>query len=346
MADIQMMDAQARNSSPHPVLPPNGNGEPLHSAVPSRRSDHQFSIVAQSHESQNYAAGGADMRTAEFHGEPNYAHASTSTPDSAPEPQSGADCYTAILTQTANLVQALARTALPLGIDVVFEAERDFCALQHRLFTCTGHGLPPQQQQLGSDPNFVSLQSTNCRDRPCLASDRPVLLNLALQAEHVIGMLEDLFRLASQAAHALDKTDLGFSWPGSGGQDSGLVGPLARRLQRSCRTLWATPCVSPLVEASRDLRLGDFLVENPAKSKAMRRILTLRVDQMLQALQGMKRSRWRGERDDRRALDVPLHWGGSASLMSDLADTLLDDLIRRVETLQGAMVLIRNDTLI
>lgn len=87
-------------------------------------------------------------------------------------------------------------------------------------------------------------------------------------------------------------------------------------------------------------------MENPAKSKAMRRILTLRVNRMLQALQGLKRSGWKGERDDRQALDAPLHWGGSASLMSDLAGTLVDDLIRRVETLQGALILIRNDTLI
>lgn len=341
-----MIDAQVRDSSQHLVLQPTSNEDPLRSAVRSRISDHQFSTATESHENQSHATNGADMRTAVLHRETDCAHTPISTPSRAPDPHSRADCYTLILTQTANLVQALARTALPVGVDLVFEAERDFCTLLHRLFTCTGHSLPPQQQQLSSNPNFNSLQSSNSHDRPCLASDRPVLLNLALQAEHVIGMFEDLFLLASKAAHTLDKTEMGLSWLGSGGQDGVPIGPSARRLQRSCRTFLATPCVSPLVEASRDLRLGDFLVENPAKSKAMRRILALRVDRMLQALQRMKRDGRRGERDDGKVLDAPLYWGGSASLMSDLANTLVDDLIKRVETLQGAIVLIRNNSLI
>ena len=337
------MDAQMRDSSQFTVLQPISNEEPLRSVMCSRTSDHRFRTVVESLESQNHATNGADNGSAILQEETNDPNTSTSASRGALESHSRTDCYSDILTQTANLVQTLAQTAMPIGIDLVFEAERDFCALQNRLFACTGHSLSPQNEQLGSN---VALQNTNSHDRPCLASDRPVLLSLALQAEHVIGLFEDLFLLASQAAHTLDKAEMGLFWSGSGPQDGVPIGSSARRLQRSSRSFWATPCVSPLVEASRDLRLGDFLMENPAKSKAMRRILTYRVDRMRQALQCIKRNSWKGEQDDGKMLDAPLYWGKSTSLMNDLAKTLVDDLIRRVETLQGAMVLIRNNALI
>lgn len=132
------------------------------------------------------------------------------------------------------------------------------------------------------DPNLVSLQSTNYHDQPCLASKQPVLLSLALLADNIICTLEDVFRLAAPAAHTIDKTSL------ASATEMGLSWLSARRLQQSCRSLWGNPCVPALVEASREVPLGDFLVKNPAKSKTMRRNLSLRVDKMLQALQQMR----------------------------------------------------------
>lgn len=73
------------------------------------------------------------------------------------------------------------------------------------------------------------------------------------------------------------------------------------------------------MEASREVALGDFLVKNPVKSKTMRRILSLRVDKMLQALHHM---RGQGEKQDvREVSDVPLAWVGSKSLISGAANT-------------------------
>lgn len=92
--------------------------------------------------------------------------------------------------------------------------------------------------------------------------------------------------------------------------------------------------------------MGEFVVENPAKSRAMRRILTRRVDRMLKALREMKRVSCRGEKEDGRGVEAPLDWGGSAVLMGEVADRLVEDLIRGVESLQGVMVLIRNDSMI
>lgn len=323
MADINMLDVQVTNSSQHAILQPNNNENPQQSGVYSWIPNHHIPHIARSHEDGSRA----------------------------PDPHSGSNCYTAILTQTANLVQTLGRTTLTPGIDLVFEAERDFRALRHRLFTCSGHGLPRpqlQQEQGNNDPSSIFLQSTSINHRPCLSSDWPVLLSLTVLAEHMVGLLEEMFRLAAQSAHTLDKTNMEMSWSGTAGGDQDQLppGPSARRMQRSCRSLWANPCVPPLVEASRDLRLGDFVVENPAKSKAMRRILTLRIERMLHALQGMRRSKWIGEQNARQVKDEPLQWGGSTELMSDAADALVDDLVRRAESLQGAMVLIRNDSMI
>ncbi|KAK6075842.1 hypothetical protein SCUP515_05663 [Seiridium cupressi] len=349
MADIHMMEAQVTGSLQHPVPQSDSNEEPLRSAVHTWISDNQLSIGGQPHPVQSHSMGGPNMSAAVFNGEANSTHAPIPTPSHPPGRHPVVDCYTSILAQTAKLMQAQAQTGLPPGIDLVFEAERDFSIMRQRLLTCTGHSVPSQQHGNG-DPNLIALESTNSRHRPCLTLDRPVLLSLALLAEHVIGMLEDMFRLAAQAAHTIDKTNLGLSWsgsgPGTGAQEGVPVGPLARRLQRSCRSLWAKPCVSPLVEASRDLRLGDFMIDNPAKSNAMRRILSLRVDRMLQALLDMRRCSWGGQRDGSQMPETPLDWGGSASLMSEIAGTLVDDLIRRVESLQGAMVLIRNDSMI
>lgn len=47
-----------------------------------------------------------------------------SGPSCALEPHWGGDCYMTILMRTAKLVQQLAQTALPPGIDLVFEVER------------------------------------------------------------------------------------------------------------------------------------------------------------------------------------------------------------------------------
>lgn len=362
-----MSDAQFTGAgfSQHVILDPSGSNErPLHSAVHPWILDRQSPIAAQSHGDQSHsiASRGTNMNSeaSVFNERVNWSYASsisasapnriTETPGHSLE----ANCYTAILTQTAKVVQALApvQEALPLGIDLVFEAERDFYSLQQHLFTCTGHDLTPlsSQQQQPEHSNDIN----NRRGQSCLASEWPILLSLALLAEHVVGMLENIFHMASQAALSLDKSmvgiemdigmGMGVSWSGA---DAGAASyPSARRLQRSYRSLWHNPCVSPLVEASRDLLLGDFLVENPAKSKAMRRILTRRVGRMLQVLQVMRNNTKERGGGASQGIEVPLDWGGSRSLMSDLANTLVKDLIRRVESLQGAIILIRNDKII
>ncbi|KAJ2993540.1 hypothetical protein NUW58_g1812 [Xylaria curta] len=249
------------------------------------------------------------------------------------------DCHAAILTQTAKLEQTLTRTASPATIDVVLEAERDFNGLRHRLFACTGHRIshPPEDaspQAWNAPPTAIP----NCT-RPCLATDRPVLLGLSLLAERVVGLLEDIFRFAAKSAQSMDQAS-DFVWS----TISGNSGPSARRLQRSLRNVGSKPCVSPEMDSYRALRLGEFLVEGRAKSNAMGRVLKLRVKRMLNALEVLdsaKQKRQKGEWNmGGKPSGGPLDWGGSTVVLDTVTGTLLDDLMRRMESLQGAMVLL------
>jgi len=261
----------------------------------------------------------------------------------------GIDCYTAALARTARLEQDLAQTTSPPPIDLILEAERDFSALRQRLLTCTGHKLiTPNNVSLtpAIAPDVVEsspvLNNAIGRSNPCLASDRPVLLGLSLLAERVVGMLEDLFRLAAASSQTIDKANDTF-WTGMAGVSD--IG--ARRLQRSLRNHLTKPCVSLEMEARRDLRVGDFVVQGQAKSAAMGRILKLRTRRMLDALEslesdssGMKDPGSERMRQQQWPSGGPLDWGGSNTVFGHMTDALLVDLRRRIESVQGAMVLL------
>ncbi|KAI1350545.1 hypothetical protein F5Y01DRAFT_145958 [Xylaria sp. FL0043] len=249
------------------------------------------------------------------------------------------DCHAAILTQTAKLEQTLTHTASPATIDVVLGAERDFNSLRYRLFSCTGHRTPLPPEDAG--PQAWNAPPTAIRDctHPCLATDRPVLLGLSLLAERVVGLLEDIFRVAAKSAQSIDQAS-DFVWSTLPGHS----GPSARRLQRSLRNIANKPCVSPEMDSYRALRLGEFIIEGQAKSDAMKRVLKLRVKRMLNALEVLdsaKQKRQKGEWNiGGKPSGSPLDWGDSTMVLDTVTGTLLDDLMRRMESLQGAMVLL------
>ncbi|KAI3337521.1 hypothetical protein HD806DRAFT_476914 [Xylariaceae sp. AK1471] len=242
-------------------------------------------------------------------------------------------CYTTILRQNAKLEEELEGMSTALPIDLVFEAEGDFSSLQHRIFECSGHQQTrPLTAISATQPN----QTT--RASPCLMSDQPIVLGLALLAERVVGMLEGLVRLAAQSAQSTDRAN-DVLWSTGATQEPDLS---ARRLQRSFRTNWVKGCVSLETEADRNLCLGTFGVQGQAKSAAMKRILKLRVRRMLGALEILQsRGRTRLEGNDKRDQfsASPLDWGGSGAVLGNLTDALLSDLRRRMESVQGALVL-------
>ncbi|KAI0377298.1 hypothetical protein F5Y04DRAFT_264777 [Hypomontagnella monticulosa] len=219
------------------------------------------------------------------------------------------DCYTSILTRTVSLEQSLLTAPRAPPIDLMFEAERDVWLLKQRLFSCTGHTY---------------------NGRECLASDRPVLLSLAMLAERVVTMLEETFRFA--AARATATTALLQDPCGNP-----LPGPMARRLERSFRGLLEMPCVFPIQSGDLAIRVDDFVVDKTVKSRAVKSILQLRIRKLRSTLEEMRNVPQRSDRKD--SLSGPLDWGGSEGVLDDAARLLVDDLIRRMEALQGGMAL-------
>ncbi|KAI0426923.1 hypothetical protein F5Y09DRAFT_333787 [Xylaria sp. FL1042] len=236
---------------------------------------------------------------------------------------SGTDCYTAVLARTTKLEQALSQAPSPLTIDLVLEAERDFSNLRHRLFACTGHRrlLPVET----TSPLSMAAPPTISSTDPCLATNRPVLLGLAILAERVTGLFEEMFRLAAQVSQSIDQAN-DFVWS----ETLGTTDLSSRRAHRSLRNVMNKPCASLGMVSYRELRLDDFVVEGQAKTDTMGRILKLRVKRMLRALE-RKRGQLSGG---------PLDWGSSTTVLDTIAGTLLDDLMRRMESLQGAMTLL------
>ncbi|KAI0516773.1 hypothetical protein F5B22DRAFT_646512 [Xylaria bambusicola] len=232
------------------------------------------------------------------------------------------NCYTAILQRSAKLEKKLseAPSSLP-PIDLVLEAESDFSALQHSISKCAGHHPPSTNQPIDS----------------CLATDQPIVIGLALLAERVIGMLEGVVRLAARSAQIMDRANDAL-W--SAQEEPGIS---ARRLQRSVRNTWAKGCVTLEMEVDRNLCLGTYVVQGQAKSAAMRRILRVRVQRMLHALgslHAMAQTKRAGANTrDHRPSASPLDWGGSSLVLGDMGDLLLGDLKRRMESVQGAMLL-------
>ncbi|KAI8627400.1 hypothetical protein F5Y19DRAFT_177815 [Xylariaceae sp. FL1651] len=250
---------------------------------------------------------------------------------------SDTDCYTAVLARTTKLEQALSQAPSPPTIDLVLEAEQDFSNLRHRLFACTGHHrlLPVET----TSPLSMAAPPTISSTDPCLATNRPVLLGLAILAERVTGLLEEMFRLAAQVSQSMDQAN-DFVWS----ETLGTTDPSSRRAHRSLRNVMDKPCVSVGMVSYRELRLDDFVVEGQAKTDTMGRILKLRVKRMLRALEVLdsaKQTRQRGEQRKRgQPSGGPLDWGSSTTVCDTMAGTLLDDLMRRMESLQGAMILL------
>ncbi|KAI1187054.1 hypothetical protein F5B17DRAFT_339038 [Nemania serpens] len=247
------------------------------------------------------------------------------------------DCYAEILGRTTKLEKALAQTTLPPTIDFALEAERDFNRLRHQLFACAGHQVPLPLEDPSSP--IESASHATITPKPCLATDRPVFLSLTVLAERVVTLLEEMFRQAAMSAQSMDQA-ADFIWS----QTPGTSVASARRVQRSLRNGINRPCVSVGMDSYRALCLGDFVVEAQAKADALGHILKLRVRRMLRGLKALDSARqtklWGEQQRRGQTSGGPLDWGGSSAVLRSIAGTLLDDLIRRTESLEGAMVFV------
>lgn len=159
--------------------------------------------------------------------------------------------------------------------------------------------------------------------------------------DRVVGMLESLVRLAAQSAITADRAgDVFWSATGTTSQTAPTLS--ARRMQRSFRTSWSKSCTSLDLEADRNLRLGNFMLPDMARSAALRRVLKLRSQRFQGALEALKEasSRPRLNSNDgmsRGPSSDLVSWDGSSAVMGSAAITLLDDLLRRMRLVQGVM---------
>ena len=217
--------------------------------------------------------------------------------------------YIAVLTALASLEQSVAAGLPTPSVELVLRAERDFRLLKHRIFTCREHA------SYGEGPSFLP------------ANPRAVL-TLSLLAERVVSMLEGKFNATVSAisARAMD--------PNFSAHDHE-----ARRLERCFRGFLDQPCVFPVPGGKAEIRFGVHELGMPATARAIKAILQVRFRKMLAALLDMQGEL---ERQGRTQVDVGrgiLDWGDSDALLRGTASDLVQNLIRRLKGLQGALVL-------
>jgi hypothetical protein len=235
--------------------------------------------------------------------------------------------YIAVLTALARLEQSVAAGPPTPSVELVLRTERDFRVLKHRIFTCRDYATYDEE------PTFLSVKP-------------PALLTLSLLAERVVSMLEGKFRatVSTMSArlmdpdvptqeHELTQTP---SFLTSSNEQAAATG---RRLGRSFRGFLDQPCVFPVPGGKAEIRFGVHKLGMPATARAIKAVLQVRLRKMLAALLDMQGEL---ERQDQTQVDVAhglLDWGDSDALLRGTASNLVQNLIRRLEGLQGAMVL-------
>ncbi|KAJ5909886.1 hypothetical protein N7504_004529 [Penicillium tannophilum] len=229
----------------------------------------------------------------------------TRSPSGSDGPCQG-QCNLNILHRLAWLEHSRGTKENPLTIDVVLIAERDTRMLKEQLFEC-GNNTP--------------------EDKGCVSSRPSSLMSLVLLAECVTSILEDLFGRAAILARERER-DIRSAWsvnPDSvppGGVRSLSAQQSAARFERSIRGVFDRNISCPIPEANCDLSLGKFRVGGEAKSRAMKHILRRRLRELLATL-----------------VDVKTFVGRGSGIVQGSVKQIAEDLLRRVESLQGRIEL-------
>lgn len=261
---------------------------------------------------------------------------SPSTADGGQTTRQAVSCYLAVLQRLARLEAALETGPRPPRLDVILTAERDTRALKDRVSACRGHG--PR------DPGTATRA-----DGSCAGTHGPAIVVLALLADRVTALLEDLFRRAAQSSHAVDQAARGAAAAWLHGPPPAAIlsgDPAAeRRYERSVRASLPRGISCPVPEADCALAVGGYEVDDgEVKGRAVRRILGRRVG-ALGAMLGDLGGYLAGEGDGR----VPEGEEGSSILLGSVegsrgvsraaAASMVDDLCKRVEMLRGRIEL-------
>lgn len=248
-------------------------------------------------------------------------------------------CYLAVLQRLTRLEATLATGPRPPRLDVILSAERDTRALKDRISACRSHDR--RNSETASSPKAPG-------DRSCADTHGPALVVLALLADRVTALLEDLFRRAALSSHAVDQAARGAAavWLHGPPPPADILSPAAeRRYERSVRASLPRGISCPVPEADCALAVGGYEIDDgEVKGRAVRRILGRRVG-ALGAMLGDLGGYLAGEGDGR----VPEGEEGSSVLLGSFegsrgvgraaAAHMVDDLCKRVEMLRGRIEL-------
>ena len=270
------------------------------------------------------------------------------------ELESELDCHVAILKLSTRLELQLSKSSATPPMDIIFEAERDFCATFARVFSCTGHNAKPANLPLPLNHSFKLPRPVDESAIPCLDSERPILLAISMLGNRIVDLIELIYNMATKYAFQRDMNDQSVPWLGLGSNtNEGVITELAaRRIQRSFRSMFYAPCATIVIDAGHKLRIGDFELQAQVKARAIRRLLLKRVRKLLERFREIKR-----ELDTRRGMQEykkrhdhleggPLGWSGSQAAVNKSATVLVADVVRRLEALQGTSFVLGNSQLI
>lgn len=262
-------------------------------------------------------------------------------------------CYIRILRRLTQLEETLERSPPTPSLDVILSAERDTRVLKDTLFACGGH---PPTNILG----FGSADGERSRgmaSQACLQTQSSSLVVLALLADRVTSLLEGLFQQAAASSYGIHRAFqtssasllLGSTSP----EMTNYKGEW--RMARSLRGSLPRSINCPVPEASCRLTIGKYEVDNEVESRVMKHILRRRIralQRMLGELEEHLEPSSGGRRASRASQDGPhgrAEGERPASLLGDkggrrgfaptMARTMVLDVRRRVELLQGRLEL-------
>ena len=233
--------------------------------------------------------------------------------------------YITILNTLATLEQSVSMGPPTPSVELVFKAERDFRTLKDRIFA-------------NHDP-------------PIRTSRNPrALLTLSLLSERVVSILEGKFRstistvssrtMGSDGPGTLQDYELPWIASFATGEQQAAVATTTRRVERSFRGFIDQPCVFPVPGGKSAIRFGTHELSMPATARAIKAILQIRLRKMVAALLDMQAEL---ARQDRAQVDYAhglLDRGGSDAILRATAADVVQNLVERLQGLQGAMVLV------
>ncbi|KAI1158377.1 hypothetical protein F5B18DRAFT_88611 [Nemania serpens] len=251
-------------------------------------------------------------------------------------------CYILIIQQLTQFEQHPAVHDSSQRLDHIMAAVQDVRNLKDRLFQCHGRCNLTETRDDASQGVKVEVS--------CLESTRPCLLLLAVFIERVVGILEGIFCRAASAALDFDRsvratwymtppTPAGLDEQSAHLQQSGS----SKRLSRSVRSTLGPEVNCPVPEANCELKIGNYELDNEAKGRAMKAILRLRISAVERTIAGVAAYPNNGitAMSPRRGSSHGSSFPGVSrrSITQVAAATLVADLHRRVELLQGRLEL-------